>query len=39
MYYIILCEIATGILLKLDGKTRYLILFSQNQNTVIVNIY
>jgi len=35
----LMCEIATGIILKLDGKTRYLILFSQNQNTLIVNIY
>lgn len=24
MYYIILCEIATGIILELDGKTRFL---------------
>ncbi|SHF74581.1 hypothetical protein [Flavobacterium defluvii] len=23
MYYIILCEIATGIVLELDGKTRF----------------
>lgn len=24
MYYIIMCEIATGIILELDGKTRFI---------------
>lgn len=24
MYYLIMCEIATGIILELDGKTRFL---------------